>query len=82
MKKKIYTAKRVFMYEEPNEAGHNTVVVKSDLDIRRDFWPWWRKKMRKKWGHKHKLITFNNCVKDWAVVHWATELGVEDKETE
>ena len=82
MKKKIMTPKRVFMYHVPSETGSGKAVLKTDVDIHREYWPYWRKKMRKKWGKKHKLITFNNCLQDWATFHWATELGVEDDKPE
>jgi hypothetical protein len=63
-----------------DKAGDQKQAICTDVDIRKRYWPYWRKKMRQKWGRKHKLITFNNCVDDWVSINWATELGSDKEE--
>lgn len=41
-------------------------------DILRDYFPYWSTKMR--YVGKYELINLENCIKDFCVVHWATEV--------
>ena len=41
--------------------------------ILKEYYPYWEKRMVNKFGRGHELITEENCIEDWCVVHWAWE---------
>lgn len=51
----------------------NHVVTVSEEDIRRDYYPYWYKRMCDKYGKDHvdKTYSFEDCLDDWVVVNWA-----------
>ena len=51
----------------------NHVVTVSEEDIRRDYYPYWYKRMCDKFGKDHvdKTYSFEDCLDDWVVVNWA-----------
>lgn len=46
----------------------------TDKEILEDRWDWWKKLMIKKHGANSKLITKENCIRDWVVDNYAWEL--------
>lgn len=69
---------RYFSYDEPildNEGNlfSNHVVTLSEVDIRRDYYPWWYDKMCKKYGKDvvDRDYCFEDCLDDWIIVNWA-----------
>lgn len=54
----------------------NHVVTVSEEDIRRDYYPYWYKRMCDKFGKEHVDTTysFQDCIDDWVVVNWAWEV--------
>lgn len=46
------------------------VVVLSEEEILRDYWPYWSEKMKSK-GFTD--LTKEDCLDDWIVVNWAWE---------
>lgn len=76
---------RVFCYleydpEDPraDEDGGFTVIV-TEEDIRRDYWPYWYKRMCEKFEQSYvdEHYTFADCLDDWIVVNWAHEVSDE-----
>jgi hypothetical protein len=67
---------RYFCYNEYTEdPDFNSVVVKSEEDIREDYYSFWYDKMCAKYGKDHVDVTysFEDCLDDWIVVYWAWE---------
>lgn len=76
---------RVFCYSEydpedprADEYGGYDVVV-TEEDIRRDYWPYWYKRMCEKFEQAYvdEHYTFADCLDDWIVVNWAVEVSDE-----
>ncbi len=66
---------RYFSYNE-YEADHPArgyVVTLSEEDIRKEYWPYWYKKMCAKYEQSYvdQNYTFEDCLCDWIAVHWA-----------
>lgn len=58
----------IYLYNEQDE---EFPVEVSREQIIKEFWPFWEKRMIKEFGEGHELITEDNCIDDWVVVHWA-----------
>jgi len=67
---------RYFQIQYPDENDNNIVEALSEEDIRRDYFPFWYEKMCAKFGKEYvdKNYTFEDCLGDWKVVHWAIEV--------
>lgn len=52
------------------------VATMSEEDIRREYWPYWYKKMCEKYEQAYvdECYSFEDCLDDWIVVHWAWEV--------
>lgn len=80
---------RFFCYNEPiwgaeddlDENGYrkilgNEVIVKSEDDIRREYYPYWKAQMEKKYGAEkfyRQHFSFEDCLDDWMIVNMAWE---------
>ncbi len=51
------------------------VVAMSEGDIIDEYWEYWSEAMMKK--GLDDLITKENCIEDWVVVHWAVEVDYD-----
>ena len=60
---------RIWRYVEPGDDDQPVTVVMTDAEILEEYFPWWSVQMRK--VGKDTLITPENCIDDWVVVHWA-----------
>ena len=49
-------------------------VVTEDDIIFGGYYEYWKGRMQKKYGSNSELITKENCIEDWVVIHWATEI--------
>ena len=38
------------------------------------YYEYWKGRMQNKYGSNSELITKENCIEDWIVIHWATEI--------
>jgi hypothetical protein len=68
---------RYFCYDELVEPDSGTsVVTVSEEDIRKEYYPWWRERMIKKYGEQEfeKCWSFEDCLEDWMVTNWAWEV--------
>lgn len=64
-----------YCYNEYVEGDDKPLVVEmTEEEILKDYWPVWSKKMEKKFGPDHELITKENCIKDWVTILWAWEV--------
>ena len=71
---------RYWSYNEPvwdsdgNIIG-NEVITKSDDEIIKEFYPYWRGRMIEKFGEEIVDCRFSelDCIDDWVVVNWAWE---------
>ena len=50
------------------------VIYMSEQDILYDFWDFWKYKMEEKYGKDHADITPENCINDWVIMHYASEV--------
>lgn len=59
--------------------GRDVVETMSEDDIRKEYYPYWYGKMCEKFGQEHVDATysFEECLEDWVVVHWAWEVTGE-----
>lgn len=62
---------RYFTYVEPGPNEEPVYTTLSEMEILRDYYPWWSERMREI-GREH-LISPADCIDDWVVTHWAWE---------
>lgn len=55
----------------PGEHGQHVQETFSEDQIIASYFEYWKSKMIK--VNKQDLITFENCIEDWKVIHWAIE---------
>lgn len=60
-------------YDKFFNYGVHDVVRITDQQILYEYWNFWSERMIKKFGDDSELITHDNCIDDWIVVHWAWE---------
>lgn len=65
---------RYFEYVEPDDesAKSFSVVVLSEQDILDQYFEYWSTNMTR--AGKTNLISFDRCIEDFCVIHWATEI--------
>lgn len=69
---------RRWEYVEPSEDGNSAVwVIMTDKEILDFYWDYWSKQMHRV-GRGH-LINEEDCILDFAVVHWAIEVDEEQE---
>lgn len=61
---------KIYLY---NEQGEDKPLEITDDQIIAEFFPYWEKRMIKKFGEGHELITREICIEDWIIIHWAWE---------
>lgn len=68
---------RYYSYNEMGDNGENLVITKSEVDINKEYWPYWYKKMCDKFGQDvvDANYCFEDCLDDWVVVNWAWEVN-------
>jgi hypothetical protein len=66
---------RYFCFNEFDDQGGH-VVTMSEEQIRKEYWPYWYKKMCEKYGQERvdNDYTFEDFLGDWIIVHWAWEV--------
>jgi hypothetical protein len=64
---------KLYEISYPTESG-DTVEVLTREEIIAYYYPHWKEKMES--IGKHEEISEENCIEDWCVVHWATEINV------
>jgi hypothetical protein len=64
---------------ETDPSVDSYVAIKSEEDIRKEYYPYWYERMCHKFGKEHvdKNYTFNDCIQDWIIVNWAWEIESE-----
>ena len=57
------------------DEGGGYVVTLSEEDIRKNYYPYWYKKMCEKFEQSYvdQNYSFEDCLSDWIVVNWAWE---------
>lgn len=63
---------RVWRYVWPDENFDPVEEFVSEAEILTNYHPWWAAEM-KRIGREH-LISDENCIHDWVVLHWAEEV--------
>jgi hypothetical protein len=60
----------------PGDNNEPITEVLTDDDIREQYYPHWYAKMCQKFGKDHvdANYSFQDCVDDWVIVHWATKV--------
>jgi hypothetical protein len=68
---------RYYSYNEydPDHPDEGYVVTLSEDDIRKEYYPYWYKKMCDKYEQAYvdEHYSFEDCLEDWTIVHWAWE---------
>lgn len=65
---------RYYTFVQPiNEVGDPEYITMSEDEIRKEYYPWWYRKMCEKFGKEHvdSTYSFEDCLEDWITVHWA-----------
>lgn len=63
---------RYWLYVEPAGASSEPVfVIMSDKAVLAQYWDYWCMRMRT--VGREEEINEEDCILDWAVLHWATE---------
>lgn len=61
---------RYWMYVEPiKESSEPIYTILSDRGILTEYWDYWCERMRS--AGKEAEINANDCILDWATIHWA-----------
>lgn len=55
----------------PGELGQHIAETFSEDQILISYWPYWEERMR--WVGLDKLISRDNCIEDWKIIHYAVE---------
>jgi hypothetical protein len=65
---------RYFCFNEFDDQGEHIVTL-SEEEIRKEYYPYWYKKMCEKYGQEQvdKDYCFEDFLGDWIIVHWAWE---------
>lgn len=63
---------KTFRYDEPDENGSNIAVTVTEDEIIDRYWDFWCEAMKK--VDKGHLISRENCIEDFCVIHWAWEV--------
>lgn len=56
----------------PGEHGQNVIETWSDQQILDSYWDYWCERMEKA-GKDPEVHTFQDCIDDWCVGHWAVQ---------
>ena len=66
---------RYYTYVQPAESGDPEYITLSEDDIRRDWYPYWYKRMCDKYEQSYvdENYTFEDCLEDFRIVYWAME---------
>jgi hypothetical protein len=64
---------RYYEYVEPLEGNRVRIVVVSEETILQRFYPLWIYRMKR--VGKDDLISTENCIEDFVVIHWAYFIG-------
>lgn len=56
----------------PGEFGQHVVETWNEEQILESYWDYWCERMTEA-GKDPEVHTFQDCIDDWCVVHWATE---------
>lgn len=63
---------RYWLYVEPaGKTSEPIFVIMSDKAILAEYWDYWCERMRS--VGKADLINKEDCILDWATIHWASE---------
>lgn len=67
---------RYFEYSDPDNEGNPEIKILNEEEIVKSYWPYWYAQMCKKFGKEvvDKSYSFSDCIEDWVVVNWATEI--------
>ena len=72
---------RYYSFAYPDQ-DKDVVETMSEDDIRKEYYPYWYGKMCEKFGQERvdAYYTFEDCLDDWKVVHWAWDVTGETDE--
>ena len=64
---------RYYTYVQPSESGGPEYTTLSEDDIRRDWYPYWYKRMCDKYEQSYvdENYSFEDCLDDFCTVYWA-----------
>jgi len=65
---------KLYVYEAPDENGENLIFLLREEDILKDYWDVWQYRMILKYGPHSDLITEEQCIDDWCLIHGAWEI--------
>jgi hypothetical protein len=59
-----------------NMDNEDVTATYTEAEIIEEYWHYWHGKMIEKFGEGNPLITIENCIEDWIVVNWATDVSI------
>lgn len=62
-----------FYEYHPDDEVTDVLMEWTEDDILEYYWNYWNERMVKKFGYGHELITKENCIEDFVIIHWAWE---------
>ncbi len=64
---------RTWRWVEPGENNEPVYQTMTDADILREYFPYWKQQMER--VCLQDLISEQNCIDDFVVVHWAEQVA-------
>lgn len=71
---------RYWTIVEPNDNDIPVYTTMSENEILEEYFDYWSNKMKS--VGKHNLISPENCIYDWCVIHWAWETNAYGESVE
>ncbi len=66
---------RYFCYNEYISDDQSELIIKSEEQILKEYFPYWKKRMEDRFGVDDPRITEAECLDEWIVVNWAWEVN-------
>lgn len=72
MKPKTEIEQRRWSYIYPGENDEAVEEILTEDEILREYYPYWSAQMTR--VGKSDMLTAQNCIDDWVMIHWAKEV--------
>ena len=64
---------RYFCYNDYRIGGDNVIITKSEVEVMKEYWPYWYSMMCKKYEQSYvdENYSFEDCLDDWCITFGA-----------